>query len=204
MTDIPAEVARLETNFPLPARRRRLPADARDAHRSILMSYVTTGTPTIDLDTHLVEALAAHDLIVVEDGCIVGAYPFSTRPTGHHLLIDQTIEVDAMCAIDAIAVAPVFGVSTEVRSSCAQSGRQLQISQDPHAAPKAEPNSVHLGIRWQVPVGSASTSMCREMVFLADAENATAWAASGGEASVYDLNEGVEFASLLFDHLVDW
>jgi hypothetical protein len=196
MTDIPADVARLESDFPLRPRQLALDERERAVHRAILDSFCRRGLPPDELDPSIVGTLADNDLIVVEEGSVVGAYPFSLRSTDHHLLISGTVRIDAMCAFDAVAVAPVWMVDTEINSTCAHTGVPIRVTQAPD--PVAEPSAVHLGIRWQAPCGSASVSMCREMVFLADAGVARAWKAAGPEASIYTLEEGVEFGRLLF------
>lgn len=196
MTDIPADVDRLESNFPLRPRQHALDEHERAVHRAILDSFCRRGLPPENLDPSIVATLADNDLIVVDEGRMVGAYPFSLRPTDHHLLISATVRIDAMCAFDAVAVAPVWEVDTEITSTCAHTGVPVRVTQTPD--PVAEPADVHLGIRWQAPCGSASVSMCREMVFLADAEAAGEWQQAGPEASIYTLEEGVEFGRLLF------
>lgn len=200
MPDIAADVARLESNFPLPHRREELEPSAAQAHREILETYARTGTPPTDVDPDLVSVLAAQDLIVIEGSDIVGAYPFSTRPTPHHMVIAGAHRVDAMCAIDAVAVSPVFEVDVEIDSVCTHTGDPIRVNQG--SGFHSTPDDVHLGIRWQAPVGSASTSMCREMVFLRDGQTAREWAAAGGEAAIYTLSEGIEFGRMLFGRLV--
>jgi Alkylmercury lyase len=46
------------------------------------------------------------------DGEITVAYPFSGRPTAHRVRFPGGHEVDAMCAIDAVGIAPMFGEPT--------------------------------------------------------------------------------------------
>jgi len=42
-------------------------------------------------------------------GAILVAYPFSRTPRGHRVLINGTHQVEAMCAIDALGIAPMLG-----------------------------------------------------------------------------------------------
>ncbi|MEJ7569815.1 MAG: organomercurial lyase [Gaiellaceae bacterium] len=54
-------------------------------------------------------SLAAEDLDHTgTDGAITVAYPFSGRPAAHRVQLDVH-EVHAMCAIDALGIAPMFG-----------------------------------------------------------------------------------------------
>lgn len=195
--DLTADVVRLQTNFPLLSRRRDLPPETRQAHSRLLEAIVSEGRLPVDLDPSAVSALAAVDVIVADESGVVGAYPFSLIPTAHRVTIDGTIEVNAMCAIDAVAIAPVWGLPTRTDSQCAVTGVPIRIDQG-HDGAVSEPAGVRLGIRWQVPQGSASTSMCREMVFLSDAAVARGWQGVGGDASVYTLEEGIEFGRRFF------
>lgn len=199
--DVSGDVARLRSNFPLLARQRALAPDLRQAHRHLLNTIVHEGRPPTDLDSSGVRTLAAEDVIVADENGITGAYPFSLTPTAHRLRIGDTVEVYAMCSIDAVAVAPVWGLPTRIESTCAFTGVSIRVDQRQDGA-GSDPGDVRLGIRWQVPQGSASTSMCREMVFLAGPDAARGWQEDGGEASVYTLEEGIEFGRRFFAPLL--
>ena len=60
------------------------------------------------------ETLAREDLVHPgADGEIAVAYPFSGRPTVHRVRFPGGHEVDAMCAIDALGIAPVRGTGRD-------------------------------------------------------------------------------------------
>ncbi len=194
-------VERLAAGFPLIARHRSLPPHLRSLHLSILAGIAATGRAPAPGDEAGVTTLAERDLVVVAGGEIVGAYPFSLRPTPHRLRLDDDVEVFAMCSIDALAVAPVWGIPTRIESRCAVGDVPLEVEQTPSSA-RSTPDGLRVGIRWQAPTGSAAGSMCRQMVFLADAGTAREWQAAGSEASVYSLDEGVDFARGFFGPLM--
>lgn len=199
--DLVRDVARLLDNFPLLTRQRAMTPDLRRAHRHLLNTIAHEGRPPTDLEPWAVRTLAAEDVIVADEHGITGAYPFSLMPTGHRLRIGGKVEVYAMCSIDAVAVAPVWRLPTRIESTCAYTGVPIHVDQQPDGA-KSDPGDVRLGIRWQVPQGSASTSMCREMVFLAGPDAARGWQEDGGEASVYTMEEGIEFGRRFFAPLL--
>jgi hypothetical protein len=77
-------------------------------------------------------SLARDDLVHTDgDGRPVVAYPFSGRERGHRVLIGQIHEVEAMCAIDALGIAPMLGLPIEVRSHDPISGGEVHIQLDP-------------------------------------------------------------------------
>jgi mercuric reductase len=175
-------------------------AEAKRTHRRLLAALIREGRPPTDLDPAIVDRLAAEDVIVTEAGRIAGAYPFSLVATPHRIRIGDT-SIYAMCAIDALAISAVWKVSTRTESECAVTGAPIRVEQQPGSV-VAEPSDLRLGVRWQAPRGSASTSMCREMVFLADPSVARRWQRDGAEASIYTLQEGVEFGRRFFDPLL--
>src|SRR6266851_7498527 len=95
------------------ARTARLSAAERELYRWILDSFARAAPPTPgQLDDHARElaldpsdalaTLAREDLVHMGgDGSVLVAYPFSARPRGHRVTIDERVTVEAMCAIDA-------------------------------------------------------------------------------------------------------
>jgi hypothetical protein len=60
---------------------------------------------------------ARDDLVHLDkDGRPRVAYPFSASDRGHHVVIDGTSEVQAMCAIDALGIAPMLDLPVEIVS----------------------------------------------------------------------------------------
>lgn len=104
-----------------PARRARLTDAEGEVYVWILRRFATEGRPSrvevraaaerLGLDAErALESLAREDLVRRgSDGEIAVAYPFSGRPTAHRVRFPGGHEVDAMCAIDALGIAPMFG-----------------------------------------------------------------------------------------------
>lgn len=197
---VEASVARLSATFPLAVRLEALDDGARAVHATVLGAFLDFGEPPA-VEALPVDALAelvAIDAVVVRGGRIVGAYPFSAETTGHSVTIGD-VTVGSMCSLDALAVSPVFGVDTVVRSTCTVTGDPIEVTQPGH-----DPgSSVHIGIHFQDPATCAATSLCREMVFLRDAETADSWRrVAPGDRGVYGLEEAVEFADAFFRPIV--
>ena len=205
-------VGRLESRLPLRRRQRDLPEALARAHRAILHSFAATGRPPgVDLIERIagvdaatvMERLSSDDLIVVGDGRIEGAYPFSLEPTPHLLSIGD-FEVHAMCALDAVAVAPVFGLEVMTVSRCEMSGAPIRIHQVGDSVETGAPRGLRVGVRWQQPDGCAAHSMCRDMVFLSDLETAEHWRGADPDAAgIFDLSEAIEFGVGFFAPLIE-
>lgn len=86
-----------------------------------------------DLDVDQVLAtLASEDLVHAEaEGAISVAYPFSARPRGHRVIIDNTRTVEAMCAIDALGIAAMLNLPIEISSHDPVSGAEIWVRLDP-------------------------------------------------------------------------
>lgn len=205
-------LARLNSQLPLVGRQRELPSGHAQVHRLILRWFAERGRPPAtsdlvaaganDLDEAL-DRLAADDLIVRVNGEIVGAYPFTTDLTPHHLTIEGR-KLRAMCALDAVAVAPVFGLNVRIDSVCAVTGNPVHVEQEHGSVLAHQPADLRVGIRWSQPVGNAAHSMCREMVFLSDADTATAWRGTDRDsAGIFELEDAVEFGERFFGGLLD-
>ena len=130
--DIPPDRCRAE-------RARRLTGAERDLYHWILKAFASGEPPTptetraeaerLGLDpAAALHALAREDLVHADErGEIVVAYPFSARPRGHRVLIDGKQWVEAMCAIDALGIAPMLNLTIEVASRDPMVGDEISV-----------------------------------------------------------------------------
>lgn len=212
-TVVQAAIARLEERLPLRARQAALPAPLVELHRLILWSLARDGRPPTGaaMDGVLgnmprAEALArlgSDDLVVLDTAGeqVLGAYPFTTEQTPHRLTAGES-RVHAMCALDALAVSPVFDLAVSIDSECAVTGEPVRVEQRGDVVEAVRPGpGLHVGVRWQQPSGCAAHSMCRDMVFLRDRDVAEHWLAEG-DAGLFDLHEAVAFARGYFQPLL--
>jgi hypothetical protein len=137
-----------------PARLTRLDERERELYRWILTSFARAQPPQVDelcdraseLDLEVEETLdlfARLDLVHHDaaTGEIVVAYPFSARPRGHSVLIDNAHRVEAMCAIDALGIAAMLQLPIEVGSHDPLSGAEIRVRLDPGEGAWWEPTS---------------------------------------------------------------
>jgi hypothetical protein len=152
------------------------------------------------------EKVGQDDLVVLDENRkqAVGAYPVTTEKTPHVIKInDKTIY--AMCALDAMSVAPMFDIEVEIESICRVTKTPIYIHMRGSQILAARPSpDIQVGVRWQMPTGAAAHSMCMEMVFLKDQDVAATW--QGGDTentSIFNLEEAVAFGSAFFVPLLD-
>ena len=136
-----------------PARRARLTEPERELYFWIVRHFRTTGLPRapelreaaerlgIDAEQGLA-TLAREDLVHRgSDGEITVAYPFSGRPTAHRVRFPDGQEVDAMCAVDALGIAPMFAEPIELDSRDPVSGGEIRAWVAPDGAVEWWPRS---------------------------------------------------------------
>jgi mercuric reductase len=167
----------------------------------VLWEFADHGRP-LRITPDEATALAQHDLVVVDEhGFVVGAYPFTLRPTGHRLEMPRS-HINAMCSLDAVAVAPVFFTDVVVRSSCAVSNQPITIHQNGDLLVDAHPSSPWLGIGLDGVRGTASASLCRNMVFFAGETEANEWSAEQtARAATFDLTDAIALGTDFFGPL---
>jgi hypothetical protein len=113
-------VAEIPTSKLGPSRRARLSDPQRELYFWIMRRFAADGRPNraeasaaagrlgVDGEDALA-VFAREDLVHLgRDGEIAVAYPFSGRPTAHRVHFRSGHAIHAMCAIDALGIAPMF------------------------------------------------------------------------------------------------
>ena len=156
---LPASVAAALAAADIPAskvsaaRRARLSGSERELYFWILRGFATSGRPSrSQLDAaaarlganpnSALATLAREDLIHVDAaGEIVVAYPFSGRPTSHRVRFPGGHEAYAMCAIDALGVAPMVGQAVAIASRDPLTGEDVHVRVAPDLEAEWSPRS---------------------------------------------------------------
>ena len=202
-------LARLVSLLPLAPRQASLPRPLRLLHRAILHSFAEKGralsnaeiqalvpdhSPAVALWT-----LASLDLVVLKhDGSLAGAYPLITEPTPHDILINGNW-LWAMCAMDALAVAPLFDTSVEIGSECPITGAKIRLRMRGEQVLDVRPGpDVQLGIWWRQPYTNAARNFCTGVMFLRDVDAARAWRDGRADYEFASLPVAVEVAARFF------
>ena len=213
--DIQNAVDRLNALLPLKARQDQLSATLKKLHHKILFSLVERGRPPtkgemIDVlgNENVTESLlqlSLNDLVVLdaEGKQLSGAYPVTTEATPHKIKVNDHA-IYAMCALDAVSVAPVFDTDVVIDSVCHVSQTPISIYMQGQKIIEVQPSTdIMIGIRWQKPSAVAAHSLCMEMVFLNDSKTAEEWQQSDADSiSIFTLPAAVDFGKAFFLPLV--
>jgi hypothetical protein len=205
---------RLKSILPLKERQEDCGKQIKELHQKILRSFVDSGRIlsreemarcVSNLDD-AVALLKENDMVVfTKDGEPLGAYPFTMEEREHCVEVNGH-RVHAMCALDALAVGPMFGEETYVTSRCRVTGDPVKIHQSGNKIlNQDEAGGVCFGIIWGAANAeiSCADSLCTEMMFLRDSEIAQRWLADDPDnREVFTLQEAVEFGGRFFKPLV--
>jgi mercuric reductase len=207
-------LTRLNSILPLKRSQDSCAPQVRELHRQMLQSYVASGrVPSTQEMARWVsdvpgalDRLRDLDLVTFgADGAATGAYPFTMEEREHKVEINGH-RVHAMCALDALAIGPMFDAATAITSRCALTGSPVRIRM---AATKvlnlAEVRDLQLGIAWAAADAelSCAHSLCLQMVFLRDSATARQWLDADPEGrEVFALPQAVQFARRFFAPLL--
>jgi hypothetical protein len=210
-----AGLKKLISLLPLPERHAALPPELQRLHAAFLRSLVERGRPlsTEEMETlapggdvvNALWTLAANDLIVLDAlGRAVGAYPVTVEQTPHRVRVNGN-DISAMCAFDAVSVAPMFGTETVVHSRCPMTGEPILIEQHGRRIKKVLPSpAVMVGIWWRNPGSVAARNFCPGIVFLRDGAAAQAWRAVDiANRDTVSLEDAVDAGTRFFEPLLE-
>lgn len=108
-------------------------------------------------------------------GAILVAYPFSGRETAHRVRFDGR-EVYAMCALDALGIAPMLGEPITIVSRDALTGERIDVALAPGGGGTSQPEGT---VVVAGTMGSADScdACCPVLNFFASPTNAERWLA---------------------------
>jgi len=199
------------------ARLEPLSRGERDLYDWILTAFAT-GTPpapdtladtasSLDLEVEVALATFAREDLVHHDpatGAILVAYPFSGTPRGHRVLIDGRQNVEAMCAIDALGIAPMLGLPIEITSRDPHSGGEVWARLDPGEGAWWEPETAAVLDGCICTDGPSYRNWCAALNFFESGASALGYLVANPEISgrAVPLPEAIELGRSIFGDLL--
>ena len=213
-TKVTKAVDRLNKVLPLAERQKKLNRETADIYQMILKSYIDIGRTlnkaeiaehSTDID-EVINTLRSNDMVVFDSNDEpVGAYPFTMEPRDHRVNVNGHT-VHSMCALDALAISPMYNVKTQIDSKCHVTGDSISIEQlDKKVINRKEAEGVHFGINWNAATTNCcATSLCTEMIFLKDKKIADTWLSDDlTNREIFNIDDAIEFSSRFFSPLVN-
>src|SRR5918996_3460207 len=104
------------------------------------------------------------------------AYPFAGRETAHRVRFEGR-EVYAMCALDALGIAPMLGEPITIASRDPLTGEEIEVALEPEGGGSSRPEDT---VVVSGTMGSADScdACCPVLNFFASATNAERWLAA--------------------------
>lgn len=184
---------KLRAAFPLEARVRGASPAAQAAYGNVLHTWLRATAPqAVGLAPDALAELLKLDALVEEPSGL-GCYPFSARDTGIAVRLAGGT-VNAMCAIDALAVARLTGATTRIDGRCETCGAALAVQVEANGGLDHDQTEV-ARVVWFRACGthnSCSQSLCRNIRFLCP----TCEPASPGD--VYTLPQATAIGNAFF------
>ena len=211
-TEVSDALERLDSILPLQSGLKSLSDEDASLYCKLLNSYVEQGRTltrdeVADLFSDANQALnnvVDSKLIVLDaDGNPAGAYPFTSQEREHKVSINA-VTAHCMCALDALAVSPMFNTPTVIDSVCRETGGKIHIEQNGTTFTGGTLDA-WFGINWGARSDiTCAESLCMEMMFLANETVAREWLAESPDTrEIFDLPSAVEFAAGFFVPLAE-
>ncbi len=206
-------VKHLNKILPLHERQMKLSPECANVYQLILKSYVQQGRSLtkdeiaghVENVDEVIDVLRSNDMVVFDSNDEpVGAYPFTMEPRVHKILLNGHT-IHSMCALDALAISPMFKVKTHIESQCHVTGDRISIDQlNQEVLNKSENEALHFGLNWNSAANNCcATSLCTEMIFLKDKEIAETWLAEDPKnREIFTLDAAIDFSTQFFKPLV--
>ena len=167
----------------------RLEAAEDLAWRTILRLYADYGRPPAPADmvtasgiaaedlAGMLQSLQSHDLIDLDPqtGDIRLAYPFTQAATGHRVKLGGHV-LHALCAIDALGVAGMYGTDIAISSPCLHCGSQVNVetASNGKSLRSVAPSEAAVWYDFAYDA-SAATSCCPAIAFFCSDEHLRQW-----------------------------
>jgi Alkylmercury lyase len=194
------------------ARHARLSEPERELYFWILRRFATGGRPSsaetraaakrLGLETDpALATLAREDLVHRgSDSEIAVAYPFSGRQTAHRVRLVGGPEVDAMCAIDALGIAPMFGQPIEIVSRDPLTGDEIAAQAEPNGQLRWSPESAVVVCGAMAAAGDSCHGCCPVLNFFVSPASAERWLAEHSQVrgTVVSIQEAAAAGRAVF------
>jgi Alkylmercury lyase len=198
------------------ARHAGLADSERELYFWILRRFATSGRPSsaetreaagrLGLDAaRALETFAREDLAHLDrEFEIAVAYPFSGRPTAHRVRFQAGHEAYAMCAIDALGIAPMFEVPIEIASRDPLTEEEIEVELDADGMGTWQPRDAVV-VCGASGSGESCCSCCPALNFFASRENGERWLEARPEVrgQVISLPEAIAAGRTVFGDVLE-
>ncbi len=157
--------------------------------------------PFVESVHRFIERLNKADILTVEGGEIISAYPFSAKMTRHKVVFRDGHEIYALCATDALGIHFMLGENIAVRSRCPECGEEIKIEMRDGRITSYAPGGVVEFVSSGDHCGCTAKTFCPFMNFFCSKAHLEKWreknpASAKGE--MYQLQQVLEHGKYIF------
>jgi len=157
--------------------------------------------PSIESVRRFIERLHKADILTMEGGEIVSAYPFSAKQTRHKVAFPDGHEIYSLCATDALGIHFMLGESIAVRSRCPECEGEMKIEVKDGKVASCVPEGVVEFVSSGDHCGCTAKTFCPFMNFFCSKDHLEKWreknpASAAGE--MYQLQQVLEHGKYIF------
>jgi Alkylmercury lyase len=188
----------------------------RAVHQAILRSFAATGHPPdpesleeaaapFNASAALAELAAGDFLCLDQAGQVSAAYPFSATATSHLVQITGGGSAYAMCAIDALGIAPMLGASVLISSADPVTGEPIAVTVDGSDSDWRPATAVvFVGRTANECAGPSAAICCSYINFFATSSGAAVWARAHPEidGGILSQTRALEVGEQIFAQLL--
>jgi len=185
-----------------------------ETRKYILKEFARTGKPpaekaiveavklsSIESVHRCIERLNKADILTVEGGEIISAYPFSAKQTRHKVAFPDGREIYSLCATDALGIHFMLGENIVVRSRCPECEGEMKIEVKGGKIASCDPKDVVEFVSSGDHCGCTAKTFCPFMNFFCSKEHLEQWreknpASARGE--MYQLHQVLEHGKYIF------
>ncbi len=157
--------------------------------------------PSIETVHRFIERLHKADILTMEGGEIVSAYPFSAKQTRHKVVFPDGHETYSLCATDALGIHFMLGVNIVVRSRCPECNGEMKIEVKGGKIVSCEPSGVVEFVSSGDHCGCTAKTFCPFMNFFCSKDHLKKWREknpASAQGEMYQLQQVLEHGKYIF------
>ncbi len=157
--------------------------------------------PSAEAAHRFIERLHEADIVTMEDGEIVSAYPFSAKQTRHKVAFPDGHEIYSLCATDALGIHFMLGENIVVRSRCPECEGEIQVEMKDGKIASSSPGGMVEFVSSGDHCGCTAKTFCPFMNFFCSTEHLEKWRAknpSAANGEMYQLQQVLEHGKYIF------
>ncbi len=157
--------------------------------------------PSLEAVQRFVERLDKADILTLENGEIISAYPFSARQTRHAVVFPDGHQVHALCATDALGIHFMLGEDITVRSRCPECEGEITIGMKDGNIASCSPAGVVEFVSSGDHCGCTARTFCPFMNFFCSKDHVDTWRKrnpASAEGEMYQLQQVLEHGKYIF------